>query len=113
MLVLTLRYSAGPVDYLMVDTPSGQIKIEILKVVNGKVRVGIHAGDEVTVQRKKVYEHNNGTQWERVLPQMSSAWTHIGTVDGWEHWEDAKGRLYRVRGRVWQMKVEAIGSCLG
>jgi len=106
MLVLTLRHGGDSNDHLVVDTQAEQIKIEILDVRNGKVRVGIHAGNEVTVMRKKVLETNTVSGWETVKPPMSSSWTRHESVDGWLVYEDAIGRVYRNKGRIWQMKVE-------
>lgn len=54
MLVLTLRQEG---DRLVLDTPAGPIKIEVLRVWNGKARLGLACPRSVTVQR----EVKNGT----------------------------------------------------
>lgn len=108
MLVLTLRHGGDTNDHLVVDTPGEQVKIEILDVRNGKVRVGIHASDEVTVMRKKVLETATVPGWETCPEPISAAWTNLGKVDGWILYEDAIGRIYRKQGRIWQQKVDVI-----
>ena len=41
MLVLTLRHGGETNDHIRMETLSGEIKVEILAVRNGKVRLGV------------------------------------------------------------------------
>lgn len=113
MLVLTLRHGGDTNDHLVVDTPTEQIKIEILDVRNGKVRLGVHASQEVAVMRKKVLDAAIVAGWDTVPTPMSEDWKPHGIDDGWRIFEDARGRIFRNKGRIWQMKLEFIEEVTG
>lgn len=113
MLVLTLRHGGESNDHIQLQTPAGEIKVEILAVRNGKVRLGVHCGDAVTVLRKKVAERTD-PEWESIDgPPGSTLWSQAipggkVCVESWQYWQDSSGRVFRSRGQVWQQRIQEV-----
>lgn len=53
MLVL----SRGKQESIMID--GGKVKVTVLAIRGGRVRIGIEAGSEITVRRKEVIENES------------------------------------------------------
>lgn len=52
MLVLTIR-TGSTKDDIILESKDAQIRVEILAIKNGRIRVGIHAGEHIKVSRRK------------------------------------------------------------